>query len=265
MEIQYFTVSPFGFDRPVRSLRGVDSEAAKRPTRPRQSGGKAPSDAHQHGFFAAPARKTLEWDRYWCYVRPVEFGILGPLAVWRDGQEVELGAAKQRALLAVLLLHAGEPMSAERLVDALWGEKPPKGPVKALQVHVSQLRKTLGEGVIETHPLGYVVRLGRRRVRSAALRAAARRGPAPARRGPAAGGGRRAARGAGALARRAARRLPLRGVRGERDRAAGGAAPDRAGAPARGRPRRRPQRRVACRSSRRSCATTRCARACASC
>ena len=89
----------------------------------------------------------------------MEFGILGPLAVWRDGGEVELGAAKQRALLAVMLLHAGETMSTERLVDALWGEKPPVTAVKALQVYISQLRKTLGEGVVVTRPLGYVVEL----------------------------------------------------------------------------------------------------------
>jgi DNA-binding SARP family transcriptional activator len=51
----------------------------------------------------------------------MEFGILGPLAVWEDGAELELGAAKQRALLAILLLHAGETMSTERLVDAVVG------------------------------------------------------------------------------------------------------------------------------------------------
>ena len=89
----------------------------------------------------------------------MEFGILGPLAVWEDGAELELGAAKQRALLAILLLHAGETMSTERLVDALWDEKPPATAVKALQVYVSQLRKALGDGVVETRPLGYVVRV----------------------------------------------------------------------------------------------------------
>jgi DNA-binding SARP family transcriptional activator len=89
----------------------------------------------------------------------VEFGILGPLAVWREGREVELGPAKQRALLAVLLLHEGEAMATERLVDALWGERPPATAVKALQVYVSQLRKTLGSGVLETRPLGYAVRV----------------------------------------------------------------------------------------------------------
>jgi DNA-binding SARP family transcriptional activator len=98
----------------------------------------------------------VEAGRVGCYVRAVEFGILGPLAVWEDGREIELGAAKQRALLAVLLLHAGETMATERLVDALWGEKPPATSVKALQVYVSQLRKVLGEGVVETRPLGYV-------------------------------------------------------------------------------------------------------------
>ena len=89
-------------------------------------------------------------------------GIRDPRPAWRSGgtaSEVELGAAKQRALLAVLLLHAGETMSTERLVDALWGEKPPATAVKALQVYVSQLRKALGDGVVETRPLGYVVRV----------------------------------------------------------------------------------------------------------
>jgi class 3 adenylate cyclase/DNA-binding SARP family transcriptional activator/predicted ATPase len=89
----------------------------------------------------------------------VEFGILGPLAVWSEGRELVLGAAKQRALLASLLLRAGEPVPVARLVDDLWGERPPATAVKAAQVYVSQLRKTLGEGVIETHPLGYLLRL----------------------------------------------------------------------------------------------------------
>src|SRR6478735_2986752 len=89
----------------------------------------------------------------------MQFGILGPLAVWEDGAELELGAAKPRAVLAILLLHAGETMATERLVDALWGEKPPATSVKALQVYISQLRKVLGEGVVETRPLGYVLRV----------------------------------------------------------------------------------------------------------
>jgi DNA-binding SARP family transcriptional activator len=89
----------------------------------------------------------------------VEFGILGPLAVWRDGREVPVGAAKQRALLAVLLLHRNELVPTERLIDDLWGERPPATANKAVQVYVSQLRKTLGDGLLETGPTGYVLRL----------------------------------------------------------------------------------------------------------
>ena len=89
----------------------------------------------------------------------MEFGILGPLAVWEDGAELELGPPKPRAVLAILLMHAGETMSTERLVDALWDEKPPATAVKALHVYVSQLRKALGDGVVETRPPGYVVRV----------------------------------------------------------------------------------------------------------
>ena len=148
-----------------------------------------------------------------------------------------MGAAKQRALLAVLLLHAGETMPTERLVDALWGEQPPATAVKALQVYVSQLRKTLGDGVHRDAP-ARLRRAGRgRRARPAALRAAAR-----ARAG---GCSTRARRGeAGEVLREALalwRGEPLADFRYEafaaqRDRPPGGAAPDRAGAAARGRP-----------------------------
>src|SRR5215210_6771290 len=91
----------------------------------------------------------------------MEFAILGPLrAVGADGP-VELKAAKQRALLAMLLLaRRDEAVSAERLIDALWGEDPPATAPKALQVHVSQLRRALGPGQpIVTRPSGYGVEL----------------------------------------------------------------------------------------------------------
>ena len=85
----------------------------------------------------------------------MEFGILGPLAVWRDGRELPLGSPKQRALLCVLVLRANEVVATARLVDELWGERPPATAVKTVQVYVSQLRKLLGETVIETRPTGY--------------------------------------------------------------------------------------------------------------
>ena len=89
----------------------------------------------------------------------MEFGILGPLSVWLDGTEVPIGAAKQRALLTLLLLRRGEVVPTEVLVDELWGSEPPATAVKVVQVYVSQLRKTLGEAAVETRPTGYRLRL----------------------------------------------------------------------------------------------------------
>jgi DNA-binding SARP family transcriptional activator len=94
----------------------------------------------------------------------MEFGVLGPLEVRVEGNTVALGGAKQRALLAVLLLHAGEVVSAERLVDELWGEEPPASAAHTVQVFVSRLRKALSEAGAERQPLetrapGYALRL----------------------------------------------------------------------------------------------------------
>src|SRR5215510_14347598 len=84
-----------------------------------------------------------------------EFRILGPLQVVRDGEQLVLGAVQQRALLAVLVLHCGEVVSTDRLVDELWGERTPAAAAKTVQVYVSQLRKALGAGVIVTQGRGY--------------------------------------------------------------------------------------------------------------
>src|ERR687884_1043823 len=84
-----------------------------------------------------------------------EFGLLGPLAVTREGTELQLGGPKQRALLAILLLDANHAVSAERLIDALWGDRPPDTAKNTLQVYVSQLRKLLPEGSLETVAPGY--------------------------------------------------------------------------------------------------------------
>ena len=74
----------------------------------------------------------------------MEFRILGPLEVVADGRVVALDAAKPRALLAILLLHAGEPVSRDRLIEDLWAGRPPATAAKVLQTYVSQLRKALG-------------------------------------------------------------------------------------------------------------------------
>jgi predicted ATPase/DNA-binding SARP family transcriptional activator len=72
-----------------------------------------------------------------------------------DGEPIALGGQKRRALLAVLLLDAGRVVSRDRLIDALWGDEPPDTARNTLQVYVSQLRKLLPEGVLETAPAGY--------------------------------------------------------------------------------------------------------------
>jgi DNA-binding SARP family transcriptional activator len=87
---------------------------------------------------------------------------LGPLEVLDDGRQLALGGTRQRALLAILLLHANEVVSTDRLVDDLWGENPPETGSKALQVAVSQLRKSLqsttgSDGVLVTRSPGYVL------------------------------------------------------------------------------------------------------------
>jgi DNA-binding SARP family transcriptional activator/streptogramin lyase len=74
----------------------------------------------------------------------VEFRILGPLEVLEDGRPLALGRLKERIVLAVLLLHANEFVSRERLIDELWGVAPPATARKAVNVYISKLRKTLG-------------------------------------------------------------------------------------------------------------------------
>ena len=89
----------------------------------------------------------------------MEFRILGPLEVWRDGRPVSISGARQRELLAILLLHAGEVVSTDRLMDALWGENQPAAGATALRVRISQLRKALGGGdqVLVTRAPGYAL------------------------------------------------------------------------------------------------------------
>jgi predicted ATPase/DNA-binding SARP family transcriptional activator len=76
----------------------------------------------------------------------MEFRILGPLEVLDEGRRLALGGRKPRALLALLLLHRGETLGLERLIDELWGERPPATAAKSLRVHVSRLRGALSAG-----------------------------------------------------------------------------------------------------------------------
>jgi DNA-binding SARP family transcriptional activator len=96
----------------------------------------------------------------------VDFRLLGPLEVYDGARAVAIGGGKRRSLLALLLLHGNEVVSADRLIDELWGERPPPTAAKGLQVYVSQLRKALQEGaagdgeVLVTRSNGYVLNVG---------------------------------------------------------------------------------------------------------
>src|SRR5438132_10962844 len=89
----------------------------------------------------------------------MDFKILGPLEVWDESRFLQLAGQKQRELLAILLLHANEVVSAERLLEDLWGERQPTSGAKALHVYISQLRKLIGEDRVLTQAPGYALRL----------------------------------------------------------------------------------------------------------
>jgi DNA-binding SARP family transcriptional activator/tetratricopeptide (TPR) repeat protein len=84
-----------------------------------------------------------------------EFGLLGPLVVRERGHELALAGAKERGVLAFLLLRANEVVPAERLIDALWPDDPPATARNSLQVRISHLRKVLGQSRIDTLKSGY--------------------------------------------------------------------------------------------------------------
>jgi DNA-binding SARP family transcriptional activator len=96
----------------------------------------------------------------------MDFRILGPLEALDGGRVVGLGGARQRALLAVFLLHRGETLSTDRLIDDLWGERAPPTAAKSVQVYISRLRTALASaegdgssGVIVTREHGYELRV----------------------------------------------------------------------------------------------------------
>jgi DNA-binding SARP family transcriptional activator len=91
----------------------------------------------------------------------VEFRVLGPLEVLEEGRPLDLGAPRQRALFAFLLLHANEVVSTDRIAEALWPGQIPPSATKAIHVYVSTLRKALGSArdVLETRGVGYMLRV----------------------------------------------------------------------------------------------------------
>ncbi|MGB7871340.1 MAG: BTAD domain-containing putative transcriptional regulator, partial [Mycobacterium sp.] len=87
----------------------------------------------------------------------MELGVLGPLQVRQAGAPVMIPGAKPRAILTMLGLHGGSVVSADTLVELLWGEDPPRTAAKALQTHISSLRRALGDGFVLTQGAGWVL------------------------------------------------------------------------------------------------------------
>ena len=115
------------------------------------------------------------------YVRDLastlDFRVLGPFEV-RDGErKLALGGTRQRSVLAILVLRAGETVSSDRLIDELWGERPPADAPTALQQHVSRLRKSLEpHGVLVTRAPGYALEIAPEQVDLERFRALVERG-----------------------------------------------------------------------------------------
>jgi DNA-binding SARP family transcriptional activator len=94
----------------------------------------------------------------------LDFGVLGPLAVRQGGNPVPVGGMRQRAVLALLLVHANETLSVDRMVGEIWGPSPPATATKILRNSVSQLRSLFDEELVVTHPGGYELRIDPDRV-----------------------------------------------------------------------------------------------------
>ncbi len=106
----------------------------------------------------------------------MRFKLLGLLEVSEGSRLIPLPRGKERALLAALLIRAGEPVSSDRLIDELWGERPPEHAAKTVQVYVSRLRKALGAERVATTPAGYVIHAGEEELDSREFERLAREG-----------------------------------------------------------------------------------------
>src|SRR5947199_10787024 len=89
----------------------------------------------------------------------MRFAVLGRVQVLQGDREVPIGGPKLRALLAILLLHSNEVVSRDRLIDGLWGERPPATAEHTLDNYVSRLRKALGADRLARRARGYALRV----------------------------------------------------------------------------------------------------------
>ena len=215
--------------RPSRAARGRSSSASSaRPPSPRHTVARP---ASKRSRLRPHRRAPIERGQPSCSERPgnrqrrmppvtadvMDFRLLGALEVSANGAVADLGPPKQRALLAILLLHAGEIVPIDRLIDLLWGEHPPRTAAHSIQIYVSDLRRALESlgGAARSLPLEHPVpaRHRPRDDRRPSLRAAGRGRDAAASRRAIPTAAPRPANGAAPVARAGPVGLRLRGVR----------------------------------------------------
>jgi len=116
----------------------------------------------QSGLRFGPANVPQTGDRVSATPAGLYFGLLGPLAVWRDGRPLGLGTPQEQRVLAALLVRRTELVTTDELVDALWAEAPPPNAVQVVRTYVSRLRRRLAEpgdeaGLLVGRTGGYVL------------------------------------------------------------------------------------------------------------
>src|SRR3990172_7601565 len=112
--------------------------------------------AHRGGADDGTPLPLTEGEAYRSFMR---FQVLGPVEVNRDTEIIPLGGPKQRLVLAHLLIRANQLVSAETLIDEIWGEEPPDAARGSLHSYVSHLKKALGAERLISRPPGYVLRV----------------------------------------------------------------------------------------------------------
>jgi len=106
-----------------------------------------------------PRKKLANPEDRWFHPTSMRFEALGPLSVSQDGEAVSLGGLKQRTLLAVLLQQRNEVVARDHLVDALWGQRPPRSAAESLDTYVYRLRRLLGHDRLVRVAGGYLLRV----------------------------------------------------------------------------------------------------------
>ncbi|KPI22109.1 transcriptional regulator, SARP family [Actinobacteria bacterium OK074] len=101
----------------------------------------------------------------------IRFGVLGPVRAWQGDTPLPTGSPQQRALLAMLLLREGRTVTADELIDALWGDEPPQQALATVRTYASRLRKVLSPEVLVSEAGGYAIRIADVRTLDAGLAA----------------------------------------------------------------------------------------------